>query len=612
MAKRPIVVGPITALASSESVSRGRTYFRNGAVGPIVRRGEHLSADVEGSDIEPYRITVRLGESGVADASCSCPYEYGGYCKHIVAVLLKASDRKANIIERPALTDLLADLDKSQLIAILGRRLEVDHTLASWLDAELATSPKPADPSAVSAPRRRTLVDPGPVRDQAKALMRGRYRKRYWDDYRSTGGEDELQQLVEKAVPFLEAGDGRNALRVLTSVAAEFVDGWLEESYGGDEHMYLMFDDIARMMAEAVLLSDLGADERDALAVLVEDWRQRLSDYGVDDSFTVTILALETAWDQPELQAVLTGKARGWPPSGRGDDVELRLTAIRLRVLDGQGRTDEHLRLSKACGAHTEHATMLVKLDRVSEAIAYAAKRFKTPEEAHELSKVLRTAGHDEDATELAKAGLALVGERPTGSSANSIGPHGLAGLAHWLRDYAGGLGKIKLALKAAAIAFEQTHSREDYRAAESWAKSSGAGKTWPKLREALLAHLKAAQYAHDRTLILLEEGMIDDAVRSAGEATDYQSDSETLMRLSDAAAASHSDWVIRFSVAKASRIMDDNRSGHYAEAARWLEKAALAYESAGRDEDWVVLLAWLIGKHKRKYKLRPLLEALR
>ncbi len=79
----------------------------------------------------------------------------------------------------------------------------------------------------------------------------------------------ELQQLVEKAVPFLEAGDGRNALRVLTSVAEAFVDGWLEESYSGDERMYLMSDDIARMMAEAVLFSDLGPTS-------VTRWRSRL------------------------------------------------------------------------------------------------------------------------------------------------------------------------------------------------------------------------------------------------------------------------------------------------------------------------------------------------
>jgi uncharacterized Zn finger protein len=77
-------------------------------------------------------------------------------------------------------------------------------------------------------------------------------------------------------------------------------------------------------------------------------------------------------------------------------------------------------------------------------------------------------------------------------------------------------------------------------------------------------------------------------------------------------AAASHSDWVIRYTVARASSIMDDNRSGQYAEAARWLEMAALGYEATGRDDDWAVLLAGLIEKHRRKYKLRPLLEALR
>ncbi len=73
-------------------------------------------------------------------------------------------------------------------------------------------------------------------------------------------------------MPFLEAADGRNALGALTSVTDELVDGWLEEADVSDQHMYLLFDDIARMMAEAVLMNDLGTDENDALAVEVEDW----------------------------------------------------------------------------------------------------------------------------------------------------------------------------------------------------------------------------------------------------------------------------------------------------------------------------------------------------
>ena len=67
----------------------------------------------------------------VSPRRCACPYEYGGYCKHIVAVLLKASERHTDIVERPALSEQLADLDKVQLIVLLARRLDVDDSLAA-------------------------------------------------------------------------------------------------------------------------------------------------------------------------------------------------------------------------------------------------------------------------------------------------------------------------------------------------------------------------------------------------------------------------------------------------------------------------------------------------
>ena len=46
--------------------------------------------------------------------------------------------------------------------------------------------------------------------------------------------------------------------------------------------------------------------------------------------------------------------------------------------------------------------------------------------------------------------------------------------------------------------------------------------------------------------------------------------------------------------------------------AAQWLEKAALAHEVLGREDDWRACLDELIERHRRKYKLRPLLEKLR
>lgn len=81
---------------SERSFERGYEYYEIGAIGNPVRYGYTLWADCEGSGPQPYRIRVQLMPSGpalersegIAQASCSCPYRWDGYCKHIVALLL--------------------------------------------------------------------------------------------------------------------------------------------------------------------------------------------------------------------------------------------------------------------------------------------------------------------------------------------------------------------------------------------------------------------------------------------------------------------------------------------------------------------------------------------
>jgi uncharacterized Zn finger protein len=105
---------------------------------------------------------------------------------------------------------------------------------------------------------------------------------------------------------------------------------------------------------------------------------------------------------------------------------------------------------------------------------------------------------------------------------------------------------------------------------------------------------------------------LIDHAVRSVGDQFGYGVHDETLMRLAAAAHTSHPDWVIRLAMSQAASIMDANKAGHYELAVQWLEKAALAHEVLGREDDWRACLDDLIDRHRRKYKLRPLLEGLR
>ena len=113
----------ITALlsrnATRQSIHRGENYFRDGAVGPLVRRGDELEADVEGTEPDPYRVWVLFEEEEVIDAGCTCPYDYGGWCKHIIAVLLAYDQHPGQVLVRPPVAEQLAVLDRAQLQALL-------------------------------------------------------------------------------------------------------------------------------------------------------------------------------------------------------------------------------------------------------------------------------------------------------------------------------------------------------------------------------------------------------------------------------------------------------------------------------------------------------------
>ena len=66
----------IRALANSQSFDRGYIYYNNGYVLDLIRRGDLITAEVEGSQYEPYQIQVSLDESGHIETTyCTCPYD---------------------------------------------------------------------------------------------------------------------------------------------------------------------------------------------------------------------------------------------------------------------------------------------------------------------------------------------------------------------------------------------------------------------------------------------------------------------------------------------------------------------------------------------------------
>ena len=577
-----------------QSFERGMDYYERGAVLSVIRRGQQLLAEVEGSQYVPYRVRVTFDADGIREVTCSCPYDWGGWCKHIVAVLLTCIHNPETIEERPPIEALLADLDRDQLQALVLRLVEQQPDLVDTVEAHVQSLQAQAeDTTPEPTPQhRRTPLDPASFRRQVRSILHSldhmRPSEAYWHVGEIVG---KVRRVLDQAWEFIRAGDGRNALVILEAITEEYVQGWVmlddSDGYLGD-----FFTELGRAWTEALLTADLTREERQRWADRLTLWQAEISDYGVDGAFDAAQAAALQGWDYPPLQRVLQGEITehgAWDEEAPWFADEL--TAARLNVLERQGRYQEYLYLARAEGQIQRYLTMLAKLGRVEEAVAEGLAYVATTDEALALAKALREQGAVQEALRIAEHGLTLEGHKGT--------------LARWLRDAATSAGQTERALYAAIVAVRESPSLVDYQAVRDL-----AGENWAEVRAELLNYLRQQPFAfpEGQVEIFLHEGLIDEAIAVAERWGGYR----LLEQVVDAAIDHRPDWVIRVCRQQAEPIIDQGRSQHYHHAVRWLEKARAAYRVAGREAEWQEYLEELIRRHWRKYKLVPMLEALR
>ncbi len=125
---------------SSVILSRGGSYYRGKSVRSLEMIGpNHYKAKVAGSHL--YEVTASLDDDReVQEISCTCPYDWGQYCKHEVAFLyalrhhLNTAPQK--MVTRPTdvdLTSLLEKRSKKELLSFLLEYAKKSPELASAL-----------------------------------------------------------------------------------------------------------------------------------------------------------------------------------------------------------------------------------------------------------------------------------------------------------------------------------------------------------------------------------------------------------------------------------------------------------------------------------------------
>jgi hypothetical protein len=428
-----------------------------------------------------------------------------------------------------------------------------------------------------------------------------RTRHKRWDHHGSSIDEAELSALIEQAAPFLAAGDGPNALMILVPVAQALAESWADYAEW-DETLHEFFPPLDRMIAQAVLMDGISSEVREELADRVSDWQDQVAEYGAEDAFAIATSAATLGWNEPGLDDVLSGRITDWPAGKGSDGFAKGLVEVRLGALEAMGRTSEYLNLAKATGRVGDTCVMLVKCGRGKEAIALAHANLHEPGAVHRLVLALSDTSERDDAFDLAGRAIAFPPERSSSGDRYA--------LACWLRAEAGSTDRIDLAVLAARVAFTERLTRDDYGAARRLCDQSA----WPQFRAELLHDLIGAAYAPDRVDILLDEGMIDEAICVVDRSVERnRSPFDTaLKRLAEAACRTRGDWVIDLCMSVASPIMDEGRSSHYDVAAQWLNVAGRAHAETGRWNEWIATLDRLIETHRRKHKLRGALAGLR
>jgi len=594
----------IRAGASAQSFERGQDYYRSGAISNTVRQGNHFLGDCEGASAPFYRVQVELDEAGIREARCSCPYEYGDYCKHIVALLLTYVHHPKQFAVRRDPADLLTDLSRDDLAALVTALLKHQPDLYDWIEAALST---PSASGQTKKPRRKK-VDAEIYRRQILGLLHSLDGMRSSEAYWHVGGlTDQLRGVQETAMKFLDAGDAETALTILVTLIEEAGHG-IEYIDDSDGYMSGFVAELGQPLAEVILSLDLSAVEREQLVDKLTKIAGQLRDYGMDETIDLAIQAAAHGWEDAPARPARRAARRAdldaddedeswddeWEETEGDDETGDEwsgasaafgdLTEARLNVLDRQGRIEEYLDLCQKAGRHLRYALKLCDLGRTAEGVAHAKKHLASANEALQMAQRLRELGQIAEAIAIGERGLKLDGRK--------------ASLGEWLGPVEEAQGRTKPALEAWLAAFPEDASLEKYKTIQRL-----AGPGWDKLRPEVMAKLRQSSDTQTLAEVLLYEAEWDEAIQVAeGRNAGYRV-AETV---AEGVLKHRPEWVVKISLKHAERLMAEAKSKNYPIAAEWLKRAKRAYAELGQTDEWKAYLQ----NTKAKYSRRPALQA--
>jgi len=560
----------------TRSYERGYRYFKNDVIIDAKRQGMTLKAYCQGSNIQPYRLSVSFGQEGIFEAYCSCPIGRGGHCKHIAALLLTYLNSPSKFREVEEIDALLEKRNKEDLIILIKQMVNRKPELESMIETVL--------PSEI---KNHASIDPESYRRQAaSAFNRSNYG---WFDERAIA--DELNSIIKLGKDFANLKDYANAAIVYREVSQEVISNYEMFSDEEGELGYVVnkcVEGLGHCLSN--VKNDTSTRER-ILHALFEIYRFDIDFGGICLGDDVPDIILENATFEERnnianlvRNAMSSRKGDSWSDNWHRQVYGGFLLDLEKEILDNE----EYLKICRETGRVGDLVSKLLTLKQEEEAIAEAEKA--SDYELVHIADIFVSNGKGE-------IGVQILIDRSKDSNDSRI--------LDWLKNRYKKQGDISTALSFSLRCFQLQKNLSSYQEIRNLAQKIDK---WEDLKNQLLTELTNQKNYNLLTEIYLDEDEIDQALETQRFSQDYIWGSHLKVKVAQAAEKTRPYAAINIYHQLAESLISARGRNNYQQACTYLSRTRKIYKSIDQVEKWT---QYIENLRKQNCNLPALMDEL-
>jgi SWIM zinc finger len=605
-------------------------YLQQAIVKPTLSESV-LRAVYQGSSESMYRVEATLLPAGdksahkVVSAGCSCPR--GGFCKHLVALLLTWVHQPERFAVRSRLMGRLDEKSREELLALLEqlvqRQPDIEPMIELLIELPLAS---PAQVKNRPGRGKERTVGPSTIASQVDSA--------FYNAGEGWGAASrvaaDLEQLCGIGKSFAEGGEWANAQVVYATLAEESIiqyeglhdEGQVSWILGQCAAGLLACLDAQRTLPKREQLD--AEDREELLTILFALWKfgDKYGGIGVDVAGAVAANA--TARERKRVEAWLREEMRPeQDPSSTWHNRGVVDFVVKLKQAEHSSDEDVLEEYRKA-GLYKELAEKFLQFGRTNEALGAARAHLTEPRDvtwfAEQLLKLDETWREQAQAfveMRLGELEPALQGKSQDFTSAYTVDTY-----RRWLSEKYLLFGKAKHALDMELARFQANPNNTTYGSVRSTALVAGQPEeVWPGLRPQLIRTLEQQSRWGALVSIYLDEGEVGQALAALAEMEraprtelygyGYHAEaasSSYQAQVAQAAEEQYPDEAIRLYKSVVQRLIDGRGRENYQQAAGYLTRVRRVFQKQGHEAEWQAYISNLRNSNK---SLRALKEEL-